>query len=109
MAEKDPTATQPTPPEESGMVVNPLLSDAAKAHATELHKDWTQYRARVDIPDPFGGAVLAYRAGDPVPASNVKRWQYGNDLVVKTSAKDHDAVVQQTAPNTPATFRAPGD
>lgn len=100
----------PAAPGTAGLTVNPLLSEEAQAHQQALYDDWTQWIAAVDISDPFGGSVLAYRAGDPVPASNVKRWQYDQaGLVHKASTKAGQAAADAAAPRTPATIKAPGD
>lgn len=102
--------TTPKPAPDGGFTPNPLLSDAAQDHAQSLYDDWTQYVAAQDIPDPFGGTVLAYAAGHPVPASNVKRWQYDQQgLVHKVSTKAGQDAAVSLAPRTPATIKAPGD
>lgn len=55
---------------------DPELAELRQAQQDE-YNTWV---AKVDIPH---GAVLAYRAGDPVPASNVERWKYDKYDVVE--------------------------
>ena len=69
------------------------LVDRIKAQAAE-------YGAYVAADDIMVGGALAYRAGDPVPVSNVERHKYLEaGMVVKTGTKAADAV---SATRTPA-------
>lgn len=57
------------------------LDDYDKAVAAE----WNVWTATTDI--PFGNA-LAYRAGDPVPASNVAAYGYDKQGLVEKSTTE---------------------
>lgn len=106
----DPQATQPTPPKDElvpPFQPNPLLTQEAEDHRKALYNDWSQWVAADDIPH---GGVLAYAAGDPVPASNVKGWRYDEQgLVVKTGSKAHRELLDKLAARTPAGQKRPGD
>lgn len=83
-----------------------LTPEALKARQ-DLLDDWSQYVAVVDIPY---GNVLAYAAGDPVPATNVKRWLYDQQgLVAKRSTKAGQAALDARAAQSPSAIKAPGD
>jgi hypothetical protein len=105
----DPQNNPPVPagPAEALDPHEAVMSPEAVAHRKALAHDWSQYVAVVDIPY---GNVLAYRAGDPVPASNVKRWQYDTQgFVAKTGTKAATAAVESAALVSPSTIKAPGD
>lgn len=54
-------------------------------HAKAIEDEYSQYVATRDI---YHDGGLAYRAGDPVPASNVKAHNYAeNGLVAKPGTK----------------------
>lgn len=56
---------------------------AARLEAQRV--EYGTWRAKGPI---YAGTALAYRAGDPVPVSNVERWKYDEmDLVVKVGTK----------------------
>jgi hypothetical protein len=109
----DPVATQPNQPAEvAGFAVTDpailaLMSPEARKSQEDLIKDWSEYVAVTDIPH---GGVLAYAAGAPVPASNVKRWKYDElGFVAKRSSAAGKAAIEAHAPRTPSTVNAPGD
>lgn len=116
MADSKPASTQqPTSAEGVPLNLTPgldpglasMLSPEALKARQDLLDDWTQYVAVEDIPH---GGVLAYPAGAPVPASNVKRWQYDKlKLVVKRDSAEGRAAVKAAEPLTPSTAKAPGD
>jgi hypothetical protein len=67
--------TQPTPAPDA----------AARDLMAEQAKEYGQYVATQDI---YVGVALAYRQGDPVPASNVERHGYDkNQQVAKVGTK----------------------
>lgn len=58
---------------------------AGREHARALEKEYGQYVATTSI---YHDGALAYRPGDPVPATNVKAHGYdGDGLVVKSTTK----------------------
>lgn len=84
-----------------------LMSPEARKAQEDLTKDWSEYVAITDIPH---GGVLAYAVGAPVPASNVKRWQYDKlGFVAKRTSSEGKQAIQAGAPRTPSTMKAPGD
>jgi hypothetical protein len=65
------------------------------AHAKAIEDEYSQYVATRDI---YHDGGLAYRTGDPVPASNVKAHSYDeNGLVSKAGTK---AAAAATGANT---------
>lgn len=94
----------------------PLANDpgflaALTPEARELLKaqaeDYSQFVAVQPI---YHLGVLAYAAGAPVPATNVKRWQYDqHGLVAKVGTKAATEAVARAAPVSPSTIKAPGD
>ena len=69
--------------------------------------EYGTWDARQDIPVPFG-TQLAYAKGDPVPVSNVKRWDYDLDenycgavVVVGQDTEEGKALIN---PNNTATI-----
>jgi hypothetical protein len=109
--ESDPVATQPVPPQGAVEGIDPhlaaVLSPEALNHRKALAADWSEYVAVTDIPY---GNVLAYRAGVPVPARNVKRWQFDQlGLVAKRSTKAGEAALAARAAESPSAVKAPGD
>jgi hypothetical protein len=115
MAEAKATADQPAAAEVSPAggvaAVDPhlaaVLSPEALKARQDLLDDWSQFVAVTDI--PFGN-VLAYAAGDPVPASNVRRWKYDDQgLVAKRSTKEGKAALDARAATSPSAVKAPGD
>lgn len=71
-------------------MTQPVGDAAARQLRAEQEKEYGQYVAKDDI---YVGTALAYRAGDPVPASNVEAHGYDkNGLVAKTGTKAAAAV-----------------
>lgn len=111
MPDSTPAATAPGPETAEDVQVDPGLASLLRPEALkarqELLKDWTQFVAADDI---MHGGVLAYAKGSPVPASNVKRWQYDKaKLVVKRDSAEGKRLLEEAVPRTPATAVAPGD
>jgi hypothetical protein len=115
MANTPQAATETAPAEStpgSGPVaIDPhlaaVLSPEALKVRQDLLDDWSQWVAVVDIPY---GNVLAYAAGDAVPASNVKRWQYDQQgLVAKRTTKAGQEALDRRAGQSPSAIKAPGD
>lgn len=76
--------TQPSPP----------LDAAARDLIAAQAKEYGTYVAAQDI---YIGLALAYRAGDPVPVSNVETHGYDkNGLVAKTGTKAASAATGAT-------------
>lgn len=112
MADSTPkTSAEGIPLESSTAGLDPGLAAALSPEALkvreDLLKDWTQYVAVTAIPH---GGVIAYPPGAPVPASNVKRWQYDKlGFVAKRESAEGKAAIRAAVPITPSTVKAPGD
>ncbi|GLW32274.1 hypothetical protein [Actinoplanes regularis] len=66
-------------------MTQPVGDAAARQFRMEQEAEYGQFVATSDI---YVGTALAYREGDPVPASNVERHGYDkNGLVAKTGIK----------------------
>lgn len=88
-------ATQNASDSESRPAVTPVVSPSTPATAEDFNaatrKEYGQYVAKEQI---FHGYVLAYNAGDPVPASNVALYKYDEaGTVVKVGTKAHQELM----------------
>lgn len=57
-----------------------MAKKAYESRAEAELAEYSTFRAKVDI--PYGG-VVAYRAGQPVPVSNVAKFKYDDQGLVK--------------------------
>lgn len=76
--------TQPRPPAEQW---SPETDPDVIARRRETAREYGQWVATQDIP---WGSVVAYRAGDPVPASNVELHGYDKAGLVERVAEAAD-------------------
>jgi hypothetical protein len=83
------------------------LSPEARQLLEDQAKDYAQYIADGPI---YHQGVLAYPDGAPVPASNVKRWQYDQlGMVAKVGTRAAERVIERSTVISPSTIKAPGD
>lgn len=107
---KETPATEPVSPGGGTVAIDPhlaaILSPEELKARQALLDDWSQYVALADIPY---GNVFAYRAGDAVPASNVRRWKYDEQgFVAKRTSREGKAALEALAARS-GQPKAPGD
>lgn len=84
--------------------LDPVLVAAGAAAIAEQTAEYSRWVANQDI---FVGNALAYRTGDPVPASNVARFGYDQLGMVDPRQPEPDASSVQTDAPTPAEVDEP--